>query len=152
MYACGLRIGEAVSLQPAHIDKHQRTLRIIGKGNKQRLVPIPEAVLHLLRQAWLRHRNAHWVFALQATGSPLHVRTLREAFNAACQDSGIEGFTPHSLRHAYATRLLEKGVELRVVQILLGHSDIHTTEVYTHLTEPIRRQLLDLLDRTMAQL
>lgn len=152
MYACGLRISEAVCLQPSHIDKHQRTLRIIGKGNKQRLVPLPQSVLATLRESWKTHRNRNWVFAGNAEGPHLLVRTLRETFHAACQDAGIEDFTPHSLRHAYATRLLEKGVELRVVQILLGHANIHTTEVYTHLTEPIRQQLRGLLDSTMAGL
>ena len=152
MYACGLRISEAVSLEPGHFNRQQHTLSVIGKGNKQRLLPVPEPVLKVLRQAWLSHRNRQWIFASSDHGPHLHVRTLRNAFDAACQQVGLEGFTPHSLRHAYATRLMEQGVEVRVVQILLGHASIHTTEVYTHLSEPIRRQLTDLLDRTMVGL
>lgn len=152
MYACGLRISEAVCLQPCHINKDQRTCRIIGKGNKQRLVPIPESILRLLRQAWLTHHNPQWVFASAAEGPHVHIRTLRAAFHAAAEEAVVEGFTPHSLRHAYATRLLEKGVDLRVVQILLGHANIQTTTIYTHLTEPTRQRLVELLENTMAGL
>ena len=115
--------------------------RIVGKGNVQRLVPLPQPLLTGMRLAWKTHRNRAWVFARAGAGEPPCRRTLRRAFHAACADQGLAGLTPHTLRHAYATRLLEKGVELRVVQILLGHAHLRTTEIYTHLTEPIRDQL-----------
>jgi len=152
MYACGLRISEAVNLQPSRIDRHQQTICIIGKGNKERLIPLPPSVLSTLRRAWITHRNPQWVFAESRVGGPIHLRTLRQAFHAACREAGISGFTPHHLRHSYATRLMERGVDTRVVQILLGHASIHTTEIYTHLTEPKRQELLALLQTTMAGL
>lgn len=152
MYCCGLRISEAVCLQPWQIDRQQQTLRIIGKGNKERLIPVPASVLNILRESWKTHRNQHWVFADCRVGAHIDLRTLRKAFHAACRQAGISGFTPHHLRHSYATRLMERGVDTRVVQILLGHANIHTTEIYTHLTEPKRRELLTVLETTMAGL
>lgn len=152
MYCCGLRISEAVGLQPWQIDRQQHTIRIIGKGNKERLIPLPPCVLNTLRESWKTHGNQQWVFAECRVGTHIDVRSLRKAFHAACRQAGIGGFTPHHLRHSYATRLLEKGVDTRVVQILLGHASIHTTQIYTHLTEPTRQKLLAVLETTMAGL
>ena len=152
IYACGLRIGEAVSVQPSQIDAKQGTLRIIGKGNKERQLPLPLPILNAVRRAWMTHRNRRWVFATTGDGEYLSSRTLRKTFHAACSEVGLKGLTPHSLRHAFATRLLERGIELRIVQILLGHSSIHTTEIYTHLTEPLRQKLRDELNKLMGGL
>lgn len=141
MYCCGLRISEAISLRPGQIDAKGGVLRIIGKGNKERLVPLPETLLPALREMWKTHRNRQWVFARSASGGHLNVRVLREAFHGACARAGLDGLRPHSLRHGYATRLLEEGVDVRVVQMLLGHASIKSTQIYTHLTTPIRDQL-----------
>ena len=149
IYACGLRIEEAVSVQPSQIDAGQGTLRLIGKGNKERQVPLPLPVLNVLRRSWTTHRNRQWVFATTSVGEHLCARTLRAAFHAACAEVGICGLVPHNLRHAFATRLLERGIELRLVQILLGHSSIRTTEIYTHLTEPLRQKLREELNQLM---
>jgi site-specific recombinase XerD len=146
MYVCGLRIGEAVSLRPEQIDARHGVIRIIGKGNKERLLPLPHALLIALREAWKTHRNRQWVLATCAEGNHVSHRSVRSALYAACAREGIAHLTPHCLRHGFATRLLEGGVELRVVQILLGHSNIKSTEIYTHLTEPIRQQLRPKLD------
>lgn len=146
MYVCGLRIREAVALRPAQIDAKQGILRIIGKGNKERLLPLPHALLIAMRLAWKTHRNRQWVFATRPEGNHVSPRAVRGALDAACAQEGITGVTPHCLRHGFATRLLEHGVDLRVVQILLGHSSIKSTEIYTHLTEPIRQQLRPKLD------
>jgi len=146
LYVCGLRIGEAVSLRPKQIDARQGVIRIIGKGNKERLVPLPPALLSALRLAWTTHRNRQWVLATRPQGRHVSPRSVRGALCAACAQEGITDVTPHCLRHGFATRLLEKGVDLRVVQILLGHSSIKSTEIYTHLTEPIRQQLRPKLD------
>jgi integrase/recombinase XerD len=146
MYGCGLRISEAVSLRPEQINGQRKELRIIGKRNKERLIPLPAALYTAMRSAWKTHRNRQWVFATRSWGSYLSPRSVRGAFNNACAQLGIVGLTSHSLRHGFATRLLEQGVDLRVVQILLGHASIRSTEVYTHLTEPIRKQVRDKLD------
>jgi site-specific recombinase XerD len=147
MYVCGLRISEAVSLQPRQVDAQGSVIRIIGKGNKQRLIPLPPALLAAMRRAWWEnHRNRQWVFAARSQGMHSSARSVRGAFDRACAREGIPGLTPHNLRHGFATRLLEHGVELRVVQILMGHASIRSTEIYTHLTEPIRQQLRAKLD------
>jgi integrase/recombinase XerD len=146
MYACGLRISEAVSLRPQQVDAAAGVIRIIGKGNKQRLVPLPAGLLNAMRLAWKVHRHEQWVFATRRRGPHLSARSLRRALQEACARQNLKGLTPHCLRHGFATRLLEQQVELRVVQILLGHSSIRSTEIYTHLTEPIRQQLRGKLD------
>jgi integrase/recombinase XerD len=146
MYACGLRIGEAVSLRPEQVDGQQRVIRIIGKGNKQRLIPLPAALLMAMRRAWKTHRNRQWVFATRPQGHHVSSRSVRGALHAACVQQRVSGITPHCLRHGFATRLLERGMDLRLVQILLGHASIKSTEIYTHLTEPIRQQLRTKLD------
>ena len=146
MYVCGLRISEAVSLRPQQVDAQRGVIRIIGKGNKERMLPLPVALLTAMRRAWMTHGNRQWVFSTRPQGSHCSPRSVRGAFDDACASEGVLGFTPHSLRHGFATRLLEHGVELRVVQILLGHASIRSTEIYTHLTEPIRQQLRAKLD------
>jgi integrase/recombinase XerD len=146
MYVCGLRISEAASLRPEQIDARHRVIRIIGKRNRERLIPLPFAILTAMRQAWMIHGNRQWVFATRSKGKHASVRSVRGAFNDACAHENIRDHTPHSLRHGFATRLLEQGVELRVVQLLLGHGSIRSTEIYTHLTEPIRKQLRVNLD------
>lgn len=147
-----MRIEEAVSARPSQIDAGQGYLRIIGKGNKERQVPLPLPILTVLRRSWTSHRNRQWLFATSREGEHLCAHSLRKAFHGACIEVGITGLTPHSLRHAFATRLLERGVEMRIVQILLGHSSIRTTEVYTHMTEPLRQKLRQELNTLMDNL
>src|SRR6516165_5888309 len=100
MYVCGLRISEAVSLQPGQIDAQRGVIRVIGKGNKERLIPLPRALLAALRAAWWEnHRNQEWVFAARSQGKHSSVRSVRGAFDRACAREGIGGLTPHNLRH-----------------------------------------------------
>ena len=146
MYVCGLRISEAISLRPQQIDAQRGVIRIIGKGNKERLIPLPHALLIAMRLAWKTHGNRQWVFATRREGKHPSPRSVRGALCAACVREGISRLTPHCLRHGFATRLLERSVQLRVLQILLGHSSLKSTEIYTHLTEPIRQQLRPKLD------
>jgi integrase/recombinase XerD len=150
MYICGLRISEAVSLRPEHIDAAAGLIRVIGKGNKQRIVPLPAALLTAMRLAWRKHGNRQWVFATRPGGPHVAARSIRRALNDAGALLSMADLTPHCLRHGFATRLLERGVDVRVVQILLGHASIRSTEIYTHLTEPLRQQLRHKLDE-MAQ-
>ena len=120
MYACGLRISEAITLQVTAVDRARRVLRIIGKGNKERLVPLPQPMLEAFEQVWSTHHNRRWLFPNRRGDAPLAERVLRRSFAAAAAAAVVPpGITPHSLRHSYATRLMENGVDTRVVQILL---------------------------------
>jgi integrase/recombinase XerD len=130
-------------------------LRVIGKGNKERLVPLPLPVYQNLRILWTRHRNKRWVFPNNWGTGPVSTGVLVRTFADAVQLANLRGgrrATPRTLRHSYATRLLEKKVDTRVVQVLLGHENIATTAIYTHLTEPTRASLRKLLDELMSNL
>src|SRR5262249_37985776 len=148
IYACGLRAGEGTGLEIAAIDGVNRLLRIIGKGNKERIVPLPQPVLADLRKFWTTHRNPRWLFI----DGPIGRGALGRGVAIAAREAGIAGVTLHSLRHSYATRLIERGVNLGVVRILLGHGSIKTTTIYTHLTEPTRASLTGILDELMTGL
>jgi site-specific recombinase XerD len=140
IYACGLRLQEGVQLQVADIDGARKLLHVrLGKGAKDRYVPLPERTLEMLRAHWITHRHPVWLFPAQkgvtpATG-PMCESGVQRAFRAALQESGIQKrASVHTLRHSYATHLLEAGVDLRVIQVYLGHSSPSTTALYTHLT------------------
>ena len=151
MYGCGLRIGEAVTLEIGAIDSANRLLRITGKGNKQRLVPLPQPLLDDLRALWPTHRNPRWLFPKRDGSGPICRIVLGQTFRSTLVKAGIkQSATPHSLRHSYATRLLENGVDTRVVQILLGHANIATTAIYTHLTQKAQELASGVLDTLAA--
>ncbi|NLS93966.1 MAG: tyrosine-type recombinase/integrase [Planctomycetaceae bacterium] len=149
IYAYGLRIGEAVALPVTAVDSKQMVLRVIGKRNKQRALPLTESILDMLRAVWKLHRSRKWLFPSRRIVTHLPDATARAAFNQARNECGFDNqFRPHSLRHSFATHLLEQGVDIRLIQILLGHSSIRSTEIYTHLTEPLRENLRQLLRQT----
>jgi site-specific recombinase XerD len=153
MYACGLRVGEATRLEIGSVDRANQVLRIIGKGDKERLVLLPQPVLDELGTLWRTHRNPRWLFPNRRGDGPLDRHVLSSTFAAAVDRTGIRrGVTSHALRHSYATRLIENGIDIRIVQILLGHTRIATTTIYTHLTTPTRTSLHTLLDRLMTGL
>jgi site-specific recombinase XerD len=153
MYACGLRISEATTLEIGAIDRANLVLRIVGKGNKERLAPLPQPVLDALGRLWQTHHNPRWLFPNRHGDAPINKRVLSDTFAAAVAAAGIQrGVTPHCLRHSYATRLIENGIDIRIVQILLGHASIASTAIYTHLTTPTRVSLHGLLDRLMTDL
>jgi site-specific recombinase XerD len=128
-------------------------LRVIGKRNKERALPLAEPVLVMLREVWKIHRNKQWLFPNRNGTSHLSPDTARMAFNGARAACGFhDQFTPHTFRHSFATLLLEKGFNIRLVQILLGHSSLRSTEIYTHLSEPLRRDLRQLLGNLFAGL
>jgi len=142
MYSCGLRIGEVAGLPVSAVDSERMSLRVIGKRNKERCVPLPGALLEPMREHWKSHRNADWLFPARHGRGPMDRKSPREAFVAARDALGLDaGLTCHSLRHGYATRLLENGADLRVVQVLLGHGSVRSTQIYTHLTDPMREQV-----------
>jgi len=150
MYSCGLRLGEAVKVQVSHIDKSTSNLTIIGKGNRQRLVPIPPTTLHALRQVWQTHRHKKYLFPNRYGKTHVSESSVRAPFTKACLIAGIEDVTPHVLRHSYATRLLENGVDIRIVQMLLGHASIRSTEIYTHLTAPIQLKVRKAIEKLIT--
>jgi site-specific recombinase XerD len=152
MYACGLRVSEAATLPVIAIDSANQVLKVIGKGNKERLVPLPQPVLASLREVWRIHRNPLWVFPNSHNTGPLDRTTLCRTFWEIARTANIDGATSHSLRHSYATRLLEQKVQPRVVQLLLGHASISTTSKYQHLTEPTKASLRGILDTLMTGL
>jgi integrase/recombinase XerD len=146
IYACGLRLGEACRVKTTDIDRVRGLLHVReAKGAKERYVPLPEPILPLLEDCWRSHRNTTWLFPLVGRGgrgrlgriTDRHVplSTVQQAFRKAYLESGItKKLCVHSLRHAYATHLLEKGVSLRQIQEWLGHSSPTTTTIYAHLT------------------
>jgi site-specific recombinase XerD len=146
MYACGLRMSEAASLPVSAVDSKLMLLRIIGKGNKERAVPLTEPLLQMLREVWKTHRNRKWLFPRRQGKSHVPYSTMRKVFNNARQACLFEdSFKTHTLRHSFATHLLERGIDIRVVQILLGHASLKSTQIYTHLTEPLRQDLRRML-------
>ena len=153
MYACGLRISEAVTLPIDAIDSAQMLLRIIGKGNKERAVPLPPSLLEPMRRFWRTHRHSTWLFPSRTGLRPMTPKTARRAFRKACVQARLDArFTPHVLRHSYATRLIENGTPLTVVQVLLGHGSIRSTQRYIHLTDPLRRDVQATVEKLFAGL
>jgi integrase/recombinase XerD len=149
IYAYGLRISEAVTLPISAVDSKQMVLRVIGKGNKERLLPLTEPILLMLRDVWRIHRNPRWLFPSRRPVTHLPDATARAAFTQARDACGFDSdLRPHSLRHSFATHMLERGVDIRIIQMLLGHSSMRSTEIYTHLTNPLRNQLRQLLFQT----
>ena len=161
LYSCGLRLLEGTHLRVAQIDSSRMVLHIQnGKGNKDRYVPLPKPILELLRGYWVSHRHPVWVFpATIPTGwtppksQPMDESGVQKAFKAALQKSGIQkAATPHTLRHSYATHLLEAGINLRQIQSYLGHQSPMTTAIYTHLTRKSEEVAAETIDRLMEQL
>lgn len=145
IYACGLRLKEGVHLQVSQIDSARMLLHIrLGKRAKDRCVPLPQGTLELLRQHWITHCNPVWLFPargprgsgpLATAKAPMAMRGVQRALRAALKESGIQKLaTVHTLRHSWATHLLEAGVDLRIIQSYLGHRSPTTTALYTHLT------------------
>jgi len=131
-------------------------LCVRGKGNRQRYVPLPPALLPRLREFWKTHRTRPWLFPTPGSGNPprpLSRKSIQEAFAKARQRCALSKHpTVHTLRHSYATRLLELGVNLRLIQANLGHRSPKTTALYTHLTEPAWATLRAPLDQLMRNL
>ena len=150
MYICGLRISESTSLRISQIDSQANTLDIIGKGDKERIVPIPEAMLEQLRQVWKTHRHDQYLFLNKSASNHVAPNLLYKCFkNALLKANLTTSLTPHCLRHCFATRLVEKGVDISIVQRLMGHSSIKSTVIYTHLTAHTRTQVKEILNELM---
>ena len=160
IYSCGLRIGEAVKVSPADIDGERKMLHLKnGKGNKDRVVPLPVNIYKKLKSYWKTHRNRHILFPglresdRSTTDNTFKRRVLQIAFKKALHESGIvKKATPHTLRHSYATHLLEAGVNIRVIQKYLGHRSLRATIVYIHLTGTTEQRSVELLNDLMSDL
>jgi site-specific recombinase XerD len=156
IYACGLRLQEGLHLQISHIDGARQLVHVChGKGGKDRYVPLPQPVLEMLRQYWGTHRDPIWLFPSthQTVHGPMDASGLQRAFRAALLDSGIQKpATVHTLRHSYATHLLEAGLNLRLIQLYLGHASPNTTAIYTHLTQPSEDLAIQAVNHVVAGL
>lgn len=147
LYATGLRVGELVQLRVADIDSQRMTILVQhGKGDKQRLVPLSSQLLVELRQWWKTHRNPVFLFPGQGGNRPLEVSTVQRACQKAAERAGLKaGISPHTLRHTFATEMLEAQVDLPSIQKILGHSSLSTTSIYLH----VRRTHLEVAGRAV---
>lgn len=136
IYACGLRRGELINIQLTDIDSRRRILKIrAAKGNKDRIVPLPWNLILMLREYYKAYKPSIWLFEGSISGEQYSSSSLRESFIKGMKEAGIErSLTLHSLRHSYATHLLESGTDLRYIQVVLGHKSSRTTEIYTHVS------------------
>ena len=173
IYHCGLRVGEAVRIAPLDIHGKEEFPRLHvknAKGGKDRYVPIAPAMVKELRQWWLTHRNEHWLFPSPGCGwadrtltlsqlmnkstTFMSVSSVQMAYRLARAASGVNRLsTTHTLRHSYATHLLEEGVSLRLISQYLGHESLDTTVIYTHLTpmsEAKTRAALQVLHQSIT--
>ncbi len=163
IYACGLRLLEGIHLQVADVDRARSLLHIHhGKGGIDRRVPLPEAALTGLRAHWRTHRNPRWVFPAprRRPPRPLHdpavgpigPSSLQKAFVLAVKQSGVtKRAHVHTLRHSYATHLLEAGVPVAVIQEYLGHRSPSTTAIYTHVTRELRDAARDPINELIPR-
>jgi integrase/recombinase XerD len=152
--ACGLRLREGPQLQVADIDSQRMLARVRqGKGGKDRFVPLAPRVLELLRASWQRRRPRPWLFPARHRQTPLPATTLQKTFKLVVRRSGIpKDASSHTLRHSYATHLLERGVSLRVIQARLGHQSPRTTARDTPLPPPTLGVVHATLTARMADL
>jgi len=155
IYACGLRLSEGRQVQVEDIDSARHLLWVRdGKGGRDRSVPLPEVTLQRLRCYWRDwHPQPPWLFPARSETGPVGPSLLQKSFKAALRQSPVvKNASVHTLRHSYATHLLERGVDLRVIQALLGHASPSTTSVYTHLTQPVLDHLNSSVDQLMSEL
>ena len=136
-YAAGLRVSEVTGLRVADIDSGRMMIRIEhGKGGKERYVMLSAQLLAILRTYWRLARPEHWLFPGRNATRPIEPTTLHAACRSARAAAGIgKKVTVHILRHSFATHLLESGVDIRVIQVLLGHAHLSTTARYTHVSQ-----------------
>lgn len=150
IYDCGLRVSEAVSLTLNRVDLDTRKLRVLGKGDKERIVPIPTASIQffkyyrdIIRNGFIKNKTN--LFFINKYGRKITTKYVEELLKSKCVECNFnKHITPHKLRHSYATHMLQGGADLRSIQEMLGHSDISTTEIYTHVTN---KQIFDAYDK-----
>jgi integrase/recombinase XerD len=161
IYTCGLRLHEATSISPADIDSKRMLVHVKdGKGRKDRIVPLPTATLLILRKHYKTHWNKKYIFPAPGRGGvnepqsdiPLPDSSIQTVLKKVLRQAGIiKNVSVHSLRHSYATHLLEAGIDIRIIQKYLGHKSISATMIYTHLTPIISENVQKKVDRLMSQ-
>lgn len=151
MYATGLRISEALHLIPEDIDSERMVVRVRqGKGKKDRYVPLSSTLLFSLREYWKAYRPETWLFPGQVPDQPLNRSSVERLCPPLRKRAGIKKpVTPHTMRHCFATHLLEAGTDLRTIQLLLGHRSLNSTAVYLHVATrapQVTNKLTDLFE------
>jgi len=151
IYSGGLRVGEAVHLKVSDIDSHRMQIKVCqGKGRKDRYTLLSRCVLEGLREYWKQYRPRIWLFPSRSFDEPLNRSSVQKVFHTSCRKAGItEPATVHTLRHSFATHLLDQGVNLFVIQRLLGHKHIQNTLIYLHLQRNHTRQIKSPLDEML---
>lgn len=144
-YATGVRRNELLTMRPRHIDRSRGVIKIAGKGNKQREVPLPESVLRMLEVYYRAYRPKVFLFEGLVPGKAYSATSLSRIIKINAVRAGIKkNISPHVLRHSFATHMLERGVNLKRLQLMLGHNSMKTTSVYLHLADTGNIQLPDL--------
>jgi integrase/recombinase XerD len=153
-YGAGLRVSEVVALKVSDIDSQRMLIRVEqGKGRKDRYVMLSPHLLDLLRAWWKAARPQGWLFPGQNRVKPLTTRQLTRACHAAAHMAEInKRVSPHTLRHSFATHLLEQNIDIRVIQVLLGHAKLDTTALYTRVATKTIREVMSPLDHITAKL
>ena len=148
IYSGGLRVSEATGLRPSDIDSDRMRIRVHGKGKKERDTLLSQAALKILRAYFMRYRPLTWLFEGQRRGERIHTRTVQKVIRRAAAKAGInKTATAHTLRHSFATHLLESGVDLFHIQRLLGHATPRTTTIYLHVSNRDLASIQNPLDR-----
>ena len=152
-YGAGLRVSEVISLKVGDIDSARMLIRVDqGKGHKDRYVMLSQPLLKLLRRWWLVKRPRAWLFPGRTPGAPLSARQLNRAVHIAAQRAGIDKRVGmHTLRHSFATHLLEQKTDIRVIQVLLGHKKLDTTALYTRVAIKAIGEITSPLDRRLTE-
>jgi integrase/recombinase XerD len=153
MYTCGLRVSEAVHLRLQDIDSQRMVVWVRkGKGGKDRSVPLPSYTLAQLRAYWLEHRPKIWLFPSEQRTSAITKSCVQRCLTATLRRSHIrKNVNCHTLRHSYATHLLEAGVHLRMIQSLLGHKSLSSTFIYLHLSQSTKVDVQTKINKLMRR-
>jgi Site-specific recombinase XerD len=147
IYSCGLRLSELIELKISDIKTEENILLVRqGKGNKDRVVTLSSKLIELLREYYKMYKPKVYLFE-GSRGGKYSKRSVQQIMKYSVEKSGINSpATVHSLRHSYATHLLESGIDIRIIKELLGHSNIKTTEIYTHITDVNKNKIKSPLD------
>lgn len=151
LYATGLRVSELINLRAGDLNLEEGYLTCVGKGDKQRMVPLGQTAADWVRRyirdgrsALVRQRSSPWLFVNARDGGPLSRVGFWKVLKGYGKSAGLSrNLSPHVLRHSFATHLLDRGADLRMIQVMLGHADLSTTQIYTHVLEARLRAVYD---------